>query len=134
MRLKRDGLDEKLEEDIPPAGADGHADADFARALGDADEHDVHDADAADQQRNAGDAADSKVIVLELAVAISAISCWLRTVKSSSLPATMWWRWRSSSMICCCDELSNLALADLDDDRTAAWSRCAAASWRWCKG
>ena len=35
--------------------AHGHADADLARALRHADEHDVHDADAADDERNAGD-------------------------------------------------------------------------------
>ena len=40
------------------ARADGEADADLAGALGDADEHDVHDADAADEQRNAGDGAE----------------------------------------------------------------------------
>ena len=40
------------------ARADGHADADLAGAFGDRHEHDVHDADAADQQRDAGDAAE----------------------------------------------------------------------------
>ena len=45
---ERDGFDQELQEDVPAARADGHADADFARPLGDADEHDVHDADAAD--------------------------------------------------------------------------------------
>ena len=38
------------------AGADGHAQADLAGALGDGDEHDVHDADAADDERNRRDA------------------------------------------------------------------------------
>ncbi len=38
-------------------GADGLADADFAGPLGDRYQHDVHDADAADEQRDAGDAA-----------------------------------------------------------------------------
>ena len=42
------------------AGADGQADADLARPLGDRDEHDVHDADAADEQRNAGDRAEQQ--------------------------------------------------------------------------
>jgi len=40
--------------------AQGLAQADFARALCDRDEHDVHNADAAHQQRNGGNAADGK--------------------------------------------------------------------------
>ena len=39
----------------PFGGADGHADADLASAFGDRHQHDIHDADAADEQRNAGD-------------------------------------------------------------------------------
>ena len=46
---------QKLRQNVAPLGADGHAQADFAGALGDADQHDVHDADAADQQRDSGD-------------------------------------------------------------------------------
>ena len=38
-------------------GAERLADADLARALGDRHQHDVHDADAADEQRHRGDAA-----------------------------------------------------------------------------
>src|SRR5207249_8153913 len=53
---ERHSLNEKLQENVAPASADRHADADFASALGDADEHDVHNADAADEQRYAGDA------------------------------------------------------------------------------
>src|SRR5690606_24336797 len=53
---KRHGLDEELQKDAPPRRAERHADADLARALGDADEHDVHDADAADDQAHARDA------------------------------------------------------------------------------
>jgi len=52
-----DGFDEELEEDFAGACADGEADADFAGALGDGDEHDVHDADAADEEADAGDRA-----------------------------------------------------------------------------
>ena len=37
------------------ARADGHAQADLARAFGDGDEHDVHDSHAADDQRDGGD-------------------------------------------------------------------------------
>ena len=47
---QRDGLDEELEEDVPSRGAERFANADLARAFGDRDEHDVHDADAADEQ------------------------------------------------------------------------------------
>src|SRR6185312_9641703 len=36
-------------------GAHGHANANLARALGDRNQHDVHDPDAADEQRHAGD-------------------------------------------------------------------------------
>ena len=43
-------LDEELREHVPGLRADGHADADLTRTLGHADEHDVHDADAADDQ------------------------------------------------------------------------------------
>ena len=46
---------EELADDIEAAGADGAADADFAGALHDGGEDDVHDADAADQQGNGGD-------------------------------------------------------------------------------
>ena len=49
------GFGEKLQEDRPALGADGFADADFARPLGHRDKHDVHDADAADEQGQAGD-------------------------------------------------------------------------------
>ena len=54
------------------AGADRLADADLAGALGDRHQHDVHDADAADQQRDAddgahhrGDAAEDRGVGLE---------------------------------------------------------------------
>ena len=49
------GFDQNLDEDVGRGGADGFADADFAHALGDARQHDVHDADAAHQQADAGD-------------------------------------------------------------------------------
>ena len=50
-------LHEKLLQNGAPAGADGLADADLPGALGDGDQHDVHDADAAHQQGDGGDAA-----------------------------------------------------------------------------
>src|SRR5208337_4153137 len=46
------GLQEELPGDVLALGANGLAQADFAGALGDADEHDVHHAHAADQQPN----------------------------------------------------------------------------------
>ena len=50
----RDGLDEELAHDVTAARADRHAQADLARALGHRQQRDVHDADAADQQRHRG--------------------------------------------------------------------------------
>ena len=47
---ERDGFDQKLDEDVVALGADGFAHADFAGALGDGDQHDVHHADAADDE------------------------------------------------------------------------------------
>ena len=55
MRGKRDRLDQELQQHLPRPRADGQADADLARPLGHGDEHDVHDADAADEQADAGD-------------------------------------------------------------------------------
>ncbi len=51
-----DGLDEELQEDVVLARADGHTNADLARSLGDAHEHDVHHADPADDEAHRGDA------------------------------------------------------------------------------
>ena len=47
----------ELTDDVALARADRHADADFSCALGNGHEHDIHDADAADQKRDACDAA-----------------------------------------------------------------------------
>jgi hypothetical protein len=47
---------QELLQDVAAARADGHAQPDLAGALGDRDQHDVHDADAADDQRDRGDA------------------------------------------------------------------------------
>ena len=49
------GLDQELQQNVAAPGADGLAHADLARPLDDRNEHDVHDADAADEQRQAGD-------------------------------------------------------------------------------
>src|SRR5664279_3692108 len=50
------GLDEELGHDVSTSGADGLADADLTRPLANRDEHDVHDPDPADEQRDRGDA------------------------------------------------------------------------------
>src|SRR5262249_16662832 len=47
-----DGFDEELKGDVAAFGAEGAANADLARALGHRREHDVHDADAADHERD----------------------------------------------------------------------------------
>src|ERR1017187_7898364 len=52
----QDRLGQELAHDVALAGANGAADADFARPLEHRRQHDVHDADAAHQQRNTGDA------------------------------------------------------------------------------
>ena len=49
---EQDCLDQELQQDVHAPGADRHPDADLAGALGDRDQQDVHDADAADQQRD----------------------------------------------------------------------------------
>ena len=43
------------QQDVRGVGAERLADADLARPLGDRDEHDVHDADAGDDQRDDAD-------------------------------------------------------------------------------
>lgn len=49
-----DGFEEELEENIAGRGTNGFADADFAGTFGNGDEHNVHDADAADNKRDRG--------------------------------------------------------------------------------
>ena len=56
-----DRLGEELAPDVPARGADGAAHADLARPLEHGGQHDVHDADAAHEQRDAGDAAHDHV-------------------------------------------------------------------------
>ena len=50
QRAKRHRLDQKLHEDVATLRADRFTNADLARPLGHADEHDVHHADSANQQ------------------------------------------------------------------------------------
>ena len=59
-QAERDRFDQELKEDVPPRRAERLADADLARALGDRDEHDVHDADAADEQRHRRDSGEQR--------------------------------------------------------------------------
>ena len=54
---QRQGLDEELAEDVAALGAERLADADLAGPLADRHQHDVHDPDAPDDQRDRGDAA-----------------------------------------------------------------------------
>ena len=69
----------------PRVGADGHADADLARPLGDAHQHDVHHADAADEQRHGGDRREQhRERVEDLSPASWRISACVRTAKSGS--------------------------------------------------
>jgi len=49
------GFDDELADDVALGGADGTADANLASALEDGGEHDVHDADAADEKRDGSD-------------------------------------------------------------------------------
>ena len=54
-RRQGHGLHQELGEDVPPARPDGHPEADLAGPLGHRHQHDVHDADAADQERDGRD-------------------------------------------------------------------------------
>ena len=51
-RRQEDGLEQELPEDLDAPRAERLAHADLARALGDADRHDAHHADAADHERD----------------------------------------------------------------------------------
>src|SRR5207247_9498260 len=57
---QRYSFNQKLRENVGPVRADRHAHADFACALGHADQHDVHDSDSADYERYAGDGTKQK--------------------------------------------------------------------------
>ena len=50
---RRQALEQELQQDLAPPRAERLAHADLARALLHVHEHDVHDADAADGQRDA---------------------------------------------------------------------------------
>ena len=66
---------------MPLPGPQGLADTDLPGALGDRDQHDVHNADAAHQQRDAGDGRqDGDDRILTMLVMVSSISAMLTTV------------------------------------------------------
>src|SRR6266545_6809871 len=50
-------FDQELGENVAAVRTDGHAHTDFARPFGDAHEHDIHDTDPADDERDARDCA-----------------------------------------------------------------------------
>ena len=58
------GLNEELDNNALPLRADGLADADLTGTLGDGDQHDVHDADAAHQQGDGRNAAQQHLLAL----------------------------------------------------------------------
>jgi hypothetical protein len=96
---QRHRLDQELHEDVAPARADRLADADLARALGDRHQHDVHDADAADEQGDADDRADDGGDAAEdLRVDVEDLVLH-QTRKSSALVGPMWWRSRSRRLM-----------------------------------
>ena len=92
-------LDEKLPEDMIASGADGHAKPDFAGPLGHRDQHDVHDAHAADDQRDRATANSRSLIDFVVDDIMSVISAMLRMSKSSSWPSRKWWRSRNRAVI-----------------------------------
>ena len=87
---------EELGQDVPAAGADRLADADLAGPLGDRDEHDVHDPDAADDQRDRGDPAEQQG--QRAADGRRGVRSWVwsEIVKSSVSVAPMSWRSRGA--------------------------------------
>lgn len=54
-KADHDGLDQELGKDVAAARANGHTNADLPGALGHGNQHDIHHADAADNQRDHGD-------------------------------------------------------------------------------
>ena len=59
------GFDQELGDDALALGTDGLADTDLPGALGDGDQHDVHNADAADGQGDGGNAAQEAYILFD---------------------------------------------------------------------
>ena len=88
-------LDEELTPDDPGRGTERLAQADLTDAFGDRDQHDVHDADAAHDQRDGGDAAeqDRERVVDRRGGRMS--DCSEVIVKSASPRLVIPWSWRS---------------------------------------
>ena len=57
-RAKRNRFDQKLRENVAPVRAHGHARADFTRPLRYTDQHNIHDSNAANNERDTGDRAE----------------------------------------------------------------------------
>src|SRR5437870_559843 len=55
-RSEKRGFQQELRADVAAARADGPSDADLSRPFGDRHQHDVHDSDSADDERDRGDA------------------------------------------------------------------------------
>jgi len=75
---------------------DGHADPNLARAFV-TSQHDVHDANATDDQRHTGNEGHRIVIVRAWLSPTRQFSNWLRTLEVVVAPASIWWRWRRDS-------------------------------------
>ena len=54
-KTENEAFKQKLQGNVKGGGTNGFSDADFMGAFGDGDEHDVHNSDAADDERDARD-------------------------------------------------------------------------------
>ncbi len=81
------------------ACAEAFADADLAGAFGDADQHDVHDHDAADDQRNAGDGNDDGGDEPRMESTKERTESGVRVSKLSSCPGRAWKWLRSATRV-----------------------------------
>ena len=75
---EHDRLAQELRDDVALLGAQRAANADLARPLGHGGQHDVHDADAADQQRDARDQHQQQVEHHLQALGPAAAAPWAR--------------------------------------------------------
>ena len=88
-------------EDVAAARSEGFEQADLAGALGDGDEHDVHDAYAADAERHGADDSkeDIEAVLNCMISAESATVSQLGTALSSL--GSKWWRPASTARTAC---------------------------------
>ncbi len=89
QQAEQDRLDEELPEDVGAARADRFADADLAGAFGHRHQHDVHHADAADEQRDRGDRAEQHGEDLLVELAVDSNVAWFSTWKSACVGSVM---------------------------------------------